>query len=156
MFAVLDMWACFFFFFSVSCKNSKDIYTNMRPKELIQSAVEKDRNWLSPEADSYWFVFQRTTIVIATEGPRTWCVFRHILWTFKIEAFHWDLYRGCLFLYLWFLICNFCQCISKETENALITIIIDDTFVQVAPYLNKTLWFLIKGTDYTLKGRIAL
>lgn len=35
-------------------------------------------------------------------------------------------------------------------------IIIDDTFVQVAPCLNKTLWYLIKGTDYTFEGRIAL
>lgn len=94
-------------------------YMNMCPKELIQPAVEKYRNGLAPEADSYWLAFQHTTTVIVTEGPRKWCVFRHILWT-------------------------------------LIMRIIDDTFVQVALCLNKTLSYLIKGTDYTFEGRIAL
>lgn len=45
---------------------------------------------------------------------------------------------GPYFYFCDFFICPFCQCILKETGNALITIIIYDTFIQVASCLNKT------------------
>lgn len=99
-------WICEHFSFSSSAFHDKTarIVILACVQKNSSSLLQKDSNG---QADRYWFASQRTTTVIATEGSWTWCVFRHILWTFKIEAYQWVLTSISMILCLPFLSMHF-------------------------------------------------